>query len=162
MEYEIDDKWLNNMKEIYKQYEKFDEIETKKILCIIFFISKTNEIQEVIKKSHKLINNTINFEEINNIVEEYTNQYRILDLYQCYVPYNHEEMEKKLYLKKPVIIKNVTNKDLIYYPNTTKYMKDMSNLIIYCKENSHMSLFTKRIRINNHKKTHKNRKIYKI
>ena len=59
-------------------------------------------------------------------------------------------------------MKNVTNKDSIYYPVTTRYMKNLNNLIIFCKENTSMSLFTKKIRISTHKKTHKNRKIYKL
>lgn len=165
MEYEnsiINDSWLKGMKEIYKRYENFDEIETNNVLCIIFFISKKNEIQEIVKKKYKIINNTVDNDEINNIVEEYTNEYRILDIFQTYVPYNHEEMEKKLFEKKPLIVKNVTNKDNIYYPNTTRYLKKMSNLIVFCKENSSMSLFTKKIRIKECKKTRKNRKIYNI
>lgn len=165
MEYEnneINDSWLKNMKEIYKRYEKFDEIETNSVLCIIFFISKKNEILEVIKKPHKLTKNSIELENINNLVEEYTNEYRILDVFQTYVPYSHDEIEKKIYEKNPITIKNVTNKDSIYYPVTTRYMKNLNNLIIFCKENTSMSLFTKKIRISNHKKTHKNRKIYKF
>uniref|UniRef100_A0A6C0AWV5 Uncharacterized protein n=1 Tax=viral metagenome TaxID=1070528 RepID=A0A6C0AWV5_9ZZZZ len=165
MEYEnsiINDSWLKGMKEIYKRYENFDEIETNNILCIIFFISKRNEIEEIVKKKYKIVNNTVDIDEINNIVEEYTNEYRIMDIFQSYVPYNHEEMEKKLFDKKPLVIKNVTNKDNIYYPNTTRYLKRMSNLIIFCKENTSMSLFTKRIRIKDSKKTRKNKKIYNI
>ena len=165
MEYEnsiINDSWLKGMKEIYKRYENFDEIETGNVLCIIFFISKKNEIQEIVKKRYKIANNTVDIDEINNIVEEYTNEYRIMDIFQSYVPYNHEEMEKKIFEQKPLVIKNVTNKDNIYYPNTTRYLKRMSNLIIFCKENTSMSLFTKRIRIKDSKKTRKNKKIYNI
>ena len=165
MEYEndeINDNWLKNMKEIYKRYENFDEIETNSVLCIIFFVSKQNEILEIIKKPHKLIKNSIEIESINKLVEEYTNEYRILDIFQTYVPYSHDEIEKKVYEKKPITMKNVTNKDSIYYPVTTRYMKNLNNLIIFCKENTSMSLFTKKIRISTNKKTHKNRKIYKL
>ena len=52
LESEIDDKWLKNMKEIYKRYEKFDLTYTSSIKCIIFFISKNNEVSEVIKKKN--------------------------------------------------------------------------------------------------------------
>ena len=89
MEYEndeINDNWLKNMKEIYKRYENFDEIETNSVLCIIFFVSKQNEILEIIKKPHKLIKNSIEIESITKLVEEYTNEYRILDVFQTYVP----------------------------------------------------------------------------
>lgn len=156
---EIDDNWLIKMKEIYKRYEKFDDTPTSNILCIIFFISKTNEIDEVIKKKYKLVNNNIDYETIQDLVQEYSgNNYRILDVMQCYMPYNHEEIEKNKYKKNPLIMKNVTDKDNIFYPSTTNYMKKLNNLIIFCKENTSMSLFTKKIRIKNHKKTYKNRK----
>lgn len=165
MEYEnneINDNWLKNMKEIYKRYEKFDEIETNSILCMIFFISKKNEISEIIKRPYKLVKNSIEIENINKLIEEYTNEYRVLDIFQTYVPHSHDEIEKKIYEKNPITIKNVTNKDSIYYPVTTRYMKNLNNLIIFCKENTTMSLFTKKIRIHHNKKTHKNRKIYKF
>jgi len=127
----INDNWLKGMKEIYKRYENFDEVETNGIICIIFFISKKNEIQEIIKKKYRLTSNTLNIDEIHDIVEEYTNEYRILDIFQTYVPYSHEEMEKRLFDKKPLMIKNVTNKDNIYYPTTARYLKRMSNLLIF-------------------------------
>jgi len=158
----INDNWLKGMKEIYKRYENFDEVETNGIICIIFFISKKNEIQEIIKKKYRLTSNTLNIDEIHDIVEEYTNEYRILDIFQTYVPYSHEEMEKRLFDKKPLMIKNVTNKDNIYYPTTARYLKRMSNLLIFCKENTTMSLLTKKIRIKDSKKTRKNKKIYNI
>ncbi len=158
----IDTKWLNNMKEIYKRYEKFDEHITTSILCIIFFINRKGEIKELIKKKYKLNNNYFTSENIVNMVEEYNNDYRILDVFQSYTPYNHEEIEKKIYEKQPLVVKNVTNKDYIYYPNTTKFMKNLSNLIIFCKENNTISLFTKKIRIKDNKKTRKNKKIYNI
>ena len=41
-------------------------------------------------------------------------------------------------------------------------MKNLSNLIIFCKENNTISLFTKKIRIKDNKKTRKNKKIYNI
>ena len=110
----IDTKWLNNMKEIYKRYEKFDEHITTSILCIIFFINRKGEIKELIKKKYKLNNNYFTSENIVNMVEEYNNDYRILDVFQSYTPYNHEEIEKKIYEKQPLVVKNVTNKDYIY------------------------------------------------
>jgi len=156
---EINDKWLKNMKEIYKRYEKFDETPTSSIICIIFFIRKTNEITEIIKKKINLSNNSINYEEINNVIHDYSgNNYRILDVFQSYVPYNHEEIEQNKYSKNPLIMKNVTDKDIIYYPSTTNYMKKLNNLTIFCKENTSMCQYTKKIRIKNDKKTHKNRK----
>ncbi len=163
LESEIDDKWLKNMKEIYKRYEKFDLTYTSSIKCIIFFISKNNEVSEVIKKKYRLSNNNIDYDNIIKIVQDYSNNYRILDVLQCYMPYDHESIEKKLYKNEPLKIKKITDQENIYFPNTTIYMKNLSNLIIFCKEKSSLSLLTKKINIKENKKTRKNKmRFFKI
>lgn len=161
MEYdEIDDKWLKNMREIYQRYEKFDFTSTNSVKCIIFFISKKNEITEVVKKNYKLNKNSITNENVIKIVQEYSNKFKILDIFQTYMPYDHENIEKENYNKEPLKIKNVTNNDNIYYPNTTIYMKSLNNIIIFCKENTNLSPLTKRINIKYNKKTRKNKQLF--
>lgn len=163
LESEIDDKWLKNMQEIYKRYEKFDLTYTSSIKCIIFFISKNNEVSEVIKKKYRLSNNNIDYNNIVKIVQDYSNNYRILDVLQCYMPYDHESIEKQVYKNEPLKIKKITDQENIYFPNTTIYMKNLSNLIIFCKEKSSLSLLTKKINIKENKKTRKNKmRFFKI
>ena len=158
MEYEeIDDKWLKNMREIYKRYERFDFTQTNRIKCIIFFISKKNEIIEIVKKKYKLKNNSISNENIINIVRQYSSNFKITDVFQTYMPYDHENIEKEKYKEEPLKIKSVINNEIVYFPNTTIFMKSLNNLIIFCKENTSLSLNTKKINIKKNKKTRKNR-----